>query len=210
MSEEMKSVRVAPIVRVAAKEDGIDLNQITGTGRNGAITKSDYEHFTGKEITATFKQPEERAPMNHLTDDTRSLTIGGKSFSRSRVGLDHSSRKTVDIPENVKNNELHYRVVIDDRGKLEYAKSLGYQIVDDLKDPNTGEKIEHEYRVGSKKDGSSQLGYLMAIPKKWKQERDQAAEKERRSLERGLFTNPVDDQNKELGKDFYNKGSKIE
>ena len=248
--ETKASVRAAPIVRAAAKQDGVDLSRMQGTGKNGWITKGDYERATGKKIgTDRSEKPpempteeqerrivasaqeivrdaaqeqrvaytprieEERAPLHHLREDVSpdsEMEIGGMRFRRTRTGLDHSYRKTVDIPEKCKNNELHYRVVTDDRGKLQNAKALGYEKVDNMVDPDTGEKIETRYRMGTKKDGSDLYGYLMATPKKWLQERRDTAEKERRAREEGMFMTPEDEQGRPLGDNFYNKGSRIE
>lgn len=203
--------RAAPVVRAAAKEDGVDLRTVKGTGVNGAITKADYEAHTGKSVSGQQEYAREtRAPMHHLKEDADTLTINGQTFTRKRYGMDHSIRKTIDIPEKLKNNELHYRVVIDEKGKLERAKSLDYQIVDNLTDPDTGETVNTKFRMGTKKDGSSLYGYLMAVPKKWKSERDQAAEKERRTKEHGMFTAPIGDNGQPLGNDFYNKGSHLQ
>lgn len=195
--------KIAPVVRKLAEQKGIDPNQIEGTGKNGAVTLKDFEAFTGEKAKKEPKA-ERRSPMNHLTDDTRELEVGGMKFTRSRTSLDHSGRKTVDIPEECKNKDLHYRVVNDDRGKLQSAKNMGYQIVESLKHPVTGEEIDTKFRMGTKKDGSDLYGYLMATPKKWKDERDQQAESERKSREDGMFTKPQDETGN-LGGDFYKK-----
>jgi len=216
MTKNKKVVKCAPMLHKIAKKDGVDLSQVRGTGKNGTITKADYETHVGRSVEAPataerHRDEDIRSPMNHLTDDTRHLEIGGMKFNRNRASLDGSTRKTVDIPENCKNNDLHYRVVTDDKGKIQAAKNIGYQEVGDkMINPDTGEKIETRYRMGTKKDGSDLYGYLMATPKQWKQERDEKAEEIRLSREQGMFQTPQDDKGNPLGEEFYNKNSRME
>lgn len=221
---QRRKVIAAPALRRRAAEDGIDLTEIHGTGERGAITKVDYEAFAETK-TAKSTGPRERQdrledpryPLHHLAGDTRlmeqstekEIQIGDMKFTRIRTGLDHSMRKTVDIPSECLNNELNYRIVVDDRGKLQRARNIGYQRIDKLVHPLTGEEIPTSYRMGTNKDGSEQIAYLMATPKKWKQERDAAAEKSRRIHEDGLFEKPQDESGNLPENEFYKKGSNL-
>ena len=202
--EESLAIKAAPIVRKLAQQDGVDLSQVTGSGKNGTITKADYEAFMGKSAPEP-KQRQQRAPMNHMTDDT--YESGGMKFTRQRAGLDHSSKKTLDVPKQYLNPELEYRWVNEGNGRAERLREYGYQNVD----PATlskDEQISVRRRVGARKDGSDQHAILMAIPKKWYQERHEKAEEARSEKELGMFRSPSDEAGP-LGKDFYNKGSRL-
>ncbi|MCA6435551.1 MAG: pyruvate dehydrogenase complex dihydrolipoamide acetyltransferase [Bacteroidetes bacterium] len=50
-------IKASPLAKALAKEKGIDLSKVTGTGDNGRITKSDIENFKGSAAqTAGSKQ----------------------------------------------------------------------------------------------------------------------------------------------------------
>jgi pyruvate dehydrogenase E2 component (dihydrolipoamide acetyltransferase) len=46
-------IKASPLAKALAKEKGIDLSQVKGTGDNGRITKSDIENFKGGASTST-------------------------------------------------------------------------------------------------------------------------------------------------------------
>ena len=54
LSEPAGEIRVSPVARRRAKELGVDLSTVTGTGRNGRISKEDVEAAAKGEATATF------------------------------------------------------------------------------------------------------------------------------------------------------------
>jgi len=72
--DDLKGVRTSPAVRRLAREYGIDLTQIKGTGGGGRITKEDVEAFiaSGKKAPsaaapAAPKQPIPTSPLTRLT-----------------------------------------------------------------------------------------------------------------------------------------------
>jgi hypothetical protein len=148
---------------------------------------------------------QQRAPLNHAK--VSEVEVGGMKFRRSRTGLDHSSKMTLDIPKEMLNADLEYRWVNDDGNGVQKRRERGYEIVDQASFA-AGADIETTRRVGTKKDGSPLNAVLMATPKKWCDEGQQAKEEQRLKHERGAFTK--DGDGKELGKEFYNKGSRIE
>lgn len=196
----MSEIKAAPIVRKLAQENDVNLSEITGTGKNGFITKADYERHTG--TAAPAKRQDARAPLNHLTGDDE-VEIGGITFRKSRGGFDHSTRQALRVDEKLLNKDLEYRWVNDDNGRVEKARDLGYEVVDSkaLGD----EKVSVQRRVGTKKDGSHMNAVLMATPKDWKKKRHKKAEQERSEKEMGMFKKPVDDSGRPLGDDFYKK-----
>lgn len=201
-------VKAAPIVRKMASEAGVDLEDIKGTGKNGAITKADYLAHTGEEEKPVVnkRKQEERSPMNHAKHNE--TEIGGMKFRRSRTGLDHSNKLTLDIPSKYKNNELKYRWVKESDGRVERLRELGYEVVDPTS-LSKDEEISIRRRVGTAKDGSDLNFVLMATPKDWYQERHKKAEQERRSREEGMMNTPSDKDGKLPEGEFYNKGSRF-
>lgn len=59
-------VKASPLARNIAKEKGIDLSQISGTGPNGRIVKSDVENFTPSSKPAA--KPAAAAPAASIAD----------------------------------------------------------------------------------------------------------------------------------------------
>jgi pyruvate/2-oxoglutarate dehydrogenase complex dihydrolipoamide acyltransferase (E2) component len=197
----MSEVKIAPIVRQMAKADGVDLSEIKGSGKNGAITKADYERHTGKTIEAKPVR-EQRAPMNHLKDDV--VEVGGMTFRKTRGDMDHSGRQKLGIPQKYLNKELEYRWVNDVGGRVERMRELGYETVDS-KALSKDEEISVQRRVGTQEQGVPLNAVLMATPKKWKEDRHRKAEEIRTEKEVGMFRKPMDENGKPLGNEFYKK-----
>jgi 2-oxoglutarate dehydrogenase E2 component (dihydrolipoamide succinyltransferase) len=63
-AEDLKGVKTSPAVRRLAREHGIDLAQIKGTGGGGRITKEDVEAFvaSGRKTTAAAPSAPGKAP----------------------------------------------------------------------------------------------------------------------------------------------------
>lgn len=144
------------------------------------------------------KHTHERTPLNHATE-----TIDGMEFKRSRGILDGSSKKTLDIDPTVLNPELSYYWTNDEKGLVDQRIELGYQTVPQLLS-RTGEKISTRRRVGTQKDGTPLYAVLMATPKTWKKERQDAQEAQRKKLEGALVSGSTDGK-EELGDKFYTK-----
>lgn len=180
------SIKAAPAVRKAAKDHCVDLSQIKGTGKSGWITIKDYEEQTGKPVKFNVVEKAEY-PMNHMKEDVEN--IGGMSFKRKRGGFDASNKKTLDIPENLKNTDLEYRWVNDVGGRVDKLKELGYQMVDSAT-LSKNENISVRRHVGISKEGTNIEAVLMATPKQWYKERQNQREQRRRKQEEGMFKNP--------------------
>lgn len=144
------------------------------------------------------KHTHERTPLNHAVEK-----IDGMEFRRSRGLLDGSSKKTLDIDPTVLNPELSYYWTNDEKGLVDQRIELGYQTVPQLLS-RTGEKISTKRRVGTQKDGSPLFAVLMATPKIWKKERQDAQEVQRKKLEGALIAGNTDGK-EDLGDKFYTK-----
>ncbi len=148
-----------------------------------------------------LKQDVTRTPLNHASDN--SVSIDGLQFRRSGSALDQSDKKTLDVNKDLLNPELSYRWVNEEKGLVDKRREMGYQTVSELKG-KMGEQITTRRRVGSNKDGSDLFAVLMATPKKWKDEREDAQEAQRRSQVDGMSAGKSDGKG-DLGKDFYVK-----
>ncbi len=78
-SESSADVRAAPFVRQLAKEKGVDLAHVTGTGPGGRITRSDIE--------AASAAPDAAAAPGPSTDGERRISVVGirKAIARQMV-----------------------------------------------------------------------------------------------------------------------------
>lgn len=166
------------------------------------------------ETSAEHAQPKvnqnqrvERTPLNHAIDN--SLSVGGMQFRRSRGLLDGSTSKSLDIDRKLLNPELEYRWVNDENGRVDRTREMGYETVPEIDGP-TGEKITTRRRVGTQKDGSPLMAHLMATPKQWKKEREDAQESQRQSLEVDLKRGTSDGNEKIEGKFYAGKNNRIE
>lgn len=147
------------------------------------------------------KHTHDRTSLNHATDN--SLSIDGMNFRKTRGLLDGTTKRTLDIRKDLLNPELEYYWCNDEKGLVDQRVELGYQVVPEIHS-KTGEKISTRRRVGTKKDGSELSAVLMATPKIWKKERQDAQDKQRQALESGLIAGSTDGK-ESLGKDFYTK-----
>lgn len=79
-SQEATDVRAAPFVRQLAKEKGVDLAQLTGTGPGGRITKADVEAAAAAPAAAT-------PSTASSTDGERRISVVGirKAIARQMV-----------------------------------------------------------------------------------------------------------------------------
>ena len=73
-------LKASPLAKTIAKEKGIDLNQVIGTGDNGRITKKDIDGFKGSTSTAVQPMP------------TRTIVAGKESSYDTQLT---SMRKTI-------------------------------------------------------------------------------------------------------------------
>jgi len=79
-----EDTRVSPIARRLAEKLGVDLSKVTGTGRNGRISKEDVESYHAKQSTAV-----ESVPMNAMRlAIARRLTESKQTIPHYRLHAD--------------------------------------------------------------------------------------------------------------------------
>lgn len=97
--------------------------------------------------------------------------VRGMKFRKTKDSYDQAMTKQLDIPKDLLDNELQYRWVNEENIE-KYRDGFDYAVITD---EHFGKnKISLKRRVGTKKDGSDRYVVLMATPKEWKHERDQA------------------------------------
>ena len=83
-------VMSSPAVRRLAKEAGVDLAEITGTGPGGRVTRKDFEAFSGRSLVAAAAAPRTTAP----TSETREIKVIGLR----RIIAERMATATREIP----------------------------------------------------------------------------------------------------------------
>jgi pyruvate dehydrogenase E2 component (dihydrolipoamide acetyltransferase) len=105
---ESADVRVSPIARSLAQRLGIDVTQVTGTGRNGRVSKEDVEAFAASRSAPTANADSAAAPQ----EPAKRLRLAGMRATIARRLLE----STQSIP--------HYRLEVDvDVGRLLQRKT---------------------------------------------------------------------------------------
>jgi pyruvate dehydrogenase E2 component (dihydrolipoamide acetyltransferase) len=88
--ESYDEVRSSPLVRKMAREHGVDLNRVTGTGTGGRITKQDIQAFLDKgpasaAVTASPSVSASAAPTPATSRPTPAATIPGDLVPMSQM-----------------------------------------------------------------------------------------------------------------------------
>lgn len=185
---EQKPLKKNPAKAFVQSEDNFD--------EQDTVQDDGSESSTRKKVVK--KHTHERQALNHATE-----SIDGMDFRRSRGILEGSTKKTLDIDAACLNPNLSYYWTNDEKGLVDQRIELGYQTVPQLLS-RTGEKISTRRRVGTQKDGTPLFAVLMATPKNWKKERQDAQENERKKLEGALISGSSDGK-EALGDKFYVK-----
>jgi 2-oxoglutarate dehydrogenase E2 component (dihydrolipoamide succinyltransferase) len=115
--EERLRTLSSPLVREMAKQHGVDLAKVTGTGQNGRVTKEDMEAFLAKRGSAPVSGEMPRMPAAH---DPSAPTLGVvpglavppapqvPAFAAGeRVKIEPMSRMRKIIADNMVKSKLH-------------------------------------------------------------------------------------------------------
>src|SRR5262245_9892499 len=80
-----EDVRSSPLVRKIARENNVDLSQVTGTGLGGRITKQDIMAFLEKVPTAAPPAPTPSAPVSRPSPVSTPASIPGELVSMTQM-----------------------------------------------------------------------------------------------------------------------------
>jgi 2-oxoisovalerate dehydrogenase E2 component (dihydrolipoyl transacylase) len=96
-SAPRKRVMTSPAVRLRAKEAGIDLALISGSGPGGRITRSDFEQYSATDVGAASAATEVRLKSNSESTPVRT-TKEIKVIGLRRIIADRMATATREIP----------------------------------------------------------------------------------------------------------------
>lgn len=91
-------IKASPLARKLAKEKGIDLSQVQGSGDNGRITKTDVDHFTPTQQAAASAQPSAKPAAQPIVsgqegykdiDNSQMRKVIAKRLGESKFGAPH-------------------------------------------------------------------------------------------------------------------------
>jgi 2-oxoglutarate dehydrogenase E2 component (dihydrolipoamide succinyltransferase)/2-oxoisovalerate dehydrogenase E2 component (dihydrolipoyl transacylase) len=86
----------SPAVRQLAKEHGVDLSQVMGTGAGGRVTKKDILDFVGKTAPARPVAPSAiKVPSSSAAEETIPLTSMRKTIAERMVASRHTAAHVV-------------------------------------------------------------------------------------------------------------------
>jgi pyruvate dehydrogenase E2 component (dihydrolipoamide acetyltransferase) len=80
-----EDARVSPIARRVAERLGVDLNQVTGTGRNGRISKEDVEAFAARAGSAISGRASPPGAARRVRMSARRLTIARRLLAATQT-----------------------------------------------------------------------------------------------------------------------------
>ena len=145
--EKEERHRISPLARRLAREHGIDLNNIVGTGINGRVRKEDILAYVAqrREATAPFAQPVPSASVGDSVRPENAFPITSKPVASVDASLDEEvilpSRMRLAIAEHMvrsKRTSPHAATVVEidmtniakwlERNKEEFKCREGYNI----------------------------------------------------------------------------------
>src|SRR5690625_5205098 len=187
--EEKKLVIAMPSVRKYAREQGVNIQEVTGSGKNGRILKEDVDAFVSGDVTPS---EEATAEVESLSDEsvacvgatgtdleTREKMSGirkaiAKAMVNSKTKAPHVTLlDEVDVTELVAHRKKFKEIAMEQEIKLTYlpyvvkaliSASKNYPILNASVDDETEEIIhKHYYNIGIAAD--TDRGLLVPVVK---------------------------------------------
>lgn len=186
-ADSNRRVIAMPSVRKYAREHGVDIRQVTGSGKNGRVLKEDIDKFLkGDSEPAVEKQTEEKAaaPAQAVVlegefPETREKMSGiRKAIANAMVNSKHTAPHVtlmdeVDVTKLVAHRKKFKEVAAEKNIKLTYLPYVVKALVSTLRefpalntslDDDTGEIIhKHYYNIGIAAD--TDRGLLVPVIK---------------------------------------------
>jgi pyruvate dehydrogenase E2 component (dihydrolipoamide acetyltransferase) len=135
-----KKALATPVARAMAKELGVDINQVPGTGPAGRVMKADIQRFYEKKqageikpMTAPTPEPvEPRVVYEPLSQMRKAIA---RNMLRSKQSTAHMTViEEVEVSELVKLRETHKQAYADRGVKLSYLPLILKAVVEGLKE----------------------------------------------------------------------------
>ncbi|KGX88785.1 dihydrolipoamide acetyltransferase family protein [Pontibacillus litoralis] len=172
-----KRVIAMPSVRKFARDNGVAITSVTGTGKNGRVTKEDVEAFMNGDQTVEAKAEEQTqaakaeqpaasapvAPQGQYPETREKMSGIRKAISKAMVNSKHTAPHVtlmdeIDVTELVAHRKKFKQVAADQGIKLTYLPYVVRALVSTLKkhpilnaslDDETNEIVhKHYYNVG--------------------------------------------------------------
>jgi pyruvate dehydrogenase E2 component (dihydrolipoamide acetyltransferase) len=128
-------VHASPSVRRLARELGVDLRSLKGTGEKGRITKEDITAFLGRSSAAAAPAPSKAAPSAGIPeipaqDFSKFGPIESQPLSRiKKISGPHLQRAWLNVPHVTQNDEADITDLESYRKELDAAaKDNGYRV----------------------------------------------------------------------------------
>ncbi len=125
-----KRALATPAVRRLAREKGIDINRVSGSGRGGRVTASDVEEFTGTRLGRTGAPVSKRAFDFDAAPASAPVNIPADGIAQ-RIPFRGVRRKIAEALTRSVQTAVHFTVVDEadvtalDRKRREYAAVVG-------------------------------------------------------------------------------------
>lgn len=160
----LKKALATPVARAMAKELGVDINRVPGTGPAGRVMKADIQRFHEKKqageikpLTAPAPEPAEpRVVYEPLSQMRKAIA---RNMLRSKQSAAHMTAiEEVEVSELVKLRETHKQAYADRGVKLSYLPFILKAVVVGLKEfpllnaemdlENDRMILKHYYHIG--------------------------------------------------------------
>ena len=186
--DDGKRVIAMPSVRKYARENGVNISAVSGTGKNGRVTKEDVDAFVngGQPATAQTTETKEEAKSvpqsttlaGDLPETREKMSPIRRSIAKAMVNSKHTAPHVtlmddVDVTELVAHRKKFKQVGIDQGIKLTYLPYVVKALVSALKkypilnasiDDATDEIVQkHYYNIGIAAD--TDKGLLVPVVK---------------------------------------------
>ena len=126
-----KNLKLSPIVRKLAKENNIDLSEVTGTGKNNRITRKDIEDLISSDVISKPKEQEEKKQKSAEVKPVDSKKSTGDEIPRLRKRIAENMVLSKQTSAHVMTSvEVDYENIASLRNKIkaEFKQKEGFSL----------------------------------------------------------------------------------
>jgi len=126
-----KNLKLSPIVRKLAKENNIDLSEVTGTGKNNRITRKDIEDLISSDVISKPKEQEEKKQKSAEVKPVDSKKSTGDEIPRLRKRIAENMVLSKQTSAHVMTSvEVDYENITSLRNKIkaEFKQKEGFSL----------------------------------------------------------------------------------
>lgn len=120
-TKAIKKALATPVARAMAKDYGIDINEITGSGPGGRVMKEDVKHFHKKDLQKKTTEETVAQPRVEIEDLSQIRKTIAQRMTESKHNAAHMTViEEVEISELIKLRESHKNQFADEGVKVTY------------------------------------------------------------------------------------------